>query len=223
MSEFCLSRPARVLVVLVGLGLAAMLATSLLEQASHVSVREVAPQHQHSEAAQQGMGNMPGMGEIGSLMEQAAKDPNNPALLTRMAESLMHSQNWDAAATFAQRAIAVSPTDPHPLYLLGIIRHSQGRHQEAAAILEQVLQLKADPSVRYSLGVLYLHYLRDSKRGLAYLSEALHDPATSKELAQAIRKELEQHPPLPAGSTDPAPTSGAASSGPGAQREATGK
>jgi len=200
MSEFSLSRSARGIVVFMGLGLAAMLGTSLLEQANHVSVQEVAPQHQHSQQAEQaggGMGGMPGMGEIGSLMEQAAKDPNNPALLTRMAESLMHSQNLDAAATFAQRAIAISPTDPHPLYLLGIIRHSQGQHQQAAELLEQVLQLKADPSVRYSLGVLYMHYLKDTERGMGYLNEALNDPTASAELKEAIRKELEHHSAQP--------------------------
>ncbi|MBQ3059044.1 MAG: tetratricopeptide repeat protein [Desulfovibrio sp.] len=200
---FVLPGRARILIVVLALGLGAMLVTSLAKQANHVSVQEVAQPHDRPPAAQggggPGMSAMGGMGgdAIGALMQQAAREPENAALLIQLAEALMQGQKWDAAATFAQRAVALKPDSPHPLYLLGVIRHNQGQHKEAAQLLEQVARLHDDPSVRYSLGVLYLHYLQDNKRGMEHLTFALNAPSTSEELKAAIRKELEEHAPLP--------------------------
>lgn len=189
---------SKILVVILALGLGAMLVTSLMEQADHVSVQDVSPQHSH-DMPPQGMGQgMGDMSNIGPLMEQAAKEPDNPALLVKLAESLMHSQNWEAAATFARRAIVLKPEDPHTLYLLGVIEHGQGKHKEAAELLEKVVTIQDDPSVRYSLGILYLHYLKQPSQGVEHLSEALHASTASEDLKAAIRKELEEHVPLPA-------------------------
>ncbi|MDO5484536.1 MAG: hypothetical protein Q4F27_06460 [Desulfovibrionaceae bacterium] len=154
--SFSLSRNKRFLVVVLALGLAAMLVTSLLEQTRHVSIQEVAstPDPGHSPEQHSDMG---AMGNIGALMEQAGKNPDDPALLLRLAEALMHAQKWDAAAMFAGRAIALRPNDPQPLYLLGIVEHSRGKHRESADLLEKVLALQDDPSVLYSLGMQYLH------------------------------------------------------------------
>ncbi|MDO5483565.1 MAG: hypothetical protein Q4F27_01525, partial [Desulfovibrionaceae bacterium] len=68
------------------------------------------------------------------------------------------------------------------------------------------LALQDDPSVRYSLGMLYLHYLQEPQRGIKNLSEALHAPTASEELKADIRRELEQHAPLPPESKAPTGT-----------------
>lgn len=78
-----------------------------------------------------------------------------------------------------------------PLYLLGVIQHNQGRHKEAAEALERVVKIKDEASVRYSLGVLYIYFLEDTKRGAEHLRAGLNDPTASEELKAAIQQELE--------------------------------
>lgn len=53
--------------------------------------------------------------------------------------------------------------------MLGIIQHSQNRNAEAAASLEKVVAAREDPSVRYSLGILYAYYLEQPDKGLEQL------------------------------------------------------
>jgi hypothetical protein len=77
------------------------------------------------------------------------------------------------------------------LYLLGVILHNRGEHAEAAACLERVVGLRDEPSVRYSLGVLYTHYLQDPARGGQHLRVALAQPGLSDDLARSIRAELD--------------------------------
>ena len=78
---FVLPGRARILIVVLALGLGAMLVTSLAKQANHVSVQEVAQPHDRPPAAQggggPGMSAMGGMGgdAIGALMQQAAREP----------------------------------------------------------------------------------------------------------------------------------------------------
>ncbi|HZF60651.1 MAG TPA: hypothetical protein VEZ52_03400, partial [Desulfovibrio sp.] len=98
------------------------------------------------------------------------------------------------AETFAQRAVTMDVSNPKPLYLLGVIQHNQGRHKEAAEALEQVVKIKDEASVRYSLGVLYIYFLEDPKRGADHLRAGLTDATASEELKAAIKQELEKVP-----------------------------
>ena len=106
----------------------------------------------------------------------------------------MTAQNWDAAETFAQRAVTMDVSNPKPLYLLGVIQHSQGRHKDAAETLEKVLSIRDEASVRYSLGVLYIYFLNDAKHGVEHLRAGLNDPGASEELKTAIKQELDKNP-----------------------------
>ena len=77
--------------------------------------------------APQGMGQEQNL--LASLMQKVAAEPTNKDALMHLAEHLMATQEWDAAATFAQRAVALDVNDPQPLYMLGVILHNQGKPQ----------------------------------------------------------------------------------------------
>lgn len=209
----------RILVLLLALGLTAMLAVSLIDRFKNPQLTvQLSP-------APAGMGDA-APDRIGLLMQQAAQDPDNVGVLVQLIEALMAQHNWDAAATFARRAVTLDVSNPRPLYLLGLVEHNQGRHKQAAEILEKVLLLKDDASVRYSLGVLYIYYLKDVPRGVEHLSAGLHDPEAGEDLKRGLREELEKAP-LPgnqSGSTQPpdaagdAPAARGKKGAPGAER-----
>lgn len=187
-SDFTLNGRARVLVLALGLGLVVMLGASLLERftSTGLTVR-----HSHEPVAQT---PAPGTDEVGRLMQEVSKDPGNKAALVEIAERLMGMGSWDGAESFATRALALDPGDARTRYLLGVIRHNQGKHAEAARLLEDALKNGDSAPMRYSLGVLYLHYLDDPARGVEHLSQALHAPDADESLRRSIREELEKAP-----------------------------
>lgn len=187
--EFALTGRARFLVVALGLGLAAMLVVSLVERFTSTGLTVRHP-------VSQTVGQVPvaGTDEVGLLMQEVARDPGNRAALVQIAERLMTMGSWDGAENFATRALALDPQDSHMRYLLGVIRHNQGKHAEAAKLLEEALHTQESAPMRYSLGILYLHYLDDPARGVEHLSVALHDPNADESLRQSIREELEKAP-----------------------------
>lgn len=180
----------------VSLGLLAMLAVSFVYRLQNPSLVVEAPRRGGMMGQQDG-GMDP---EIGKLMEHLRDNPNDVASLAHLTEHLINQQNWDAAEAFAQRAVVAAPSDPQPVYLLGVVQHNKGRHAEAAASLERVLSMKDDASVRYSLGVLYLYYLNEPAKGVAHLTAGLHDEKASEALKASIRRELEKAP-LPDGAS----------------------
>ena len=172
------------LYLLLGLSLLVMLGVTIKERVSNphlVTERPTAPQ---------GMGQEQNL--LASLMQKVAAEPTNKDALMHLAEHLMATQEWDAAATFAQRAVALDVNDPQPLYMLGVILHNQGKPQEAAATLEKVVALRDDATVRYSLGVLYSYFLQQKDKGRAHWEAGLKDPKISPEMRQAIEEELKK-------------------------------
>ena len=190
-----LNTPARALALLLALSLAAMLVISLTERFKHPQITV------HVQPAPQAPAGMGG-DAIGALMQEVAKNPQNVDALVHLVEALMTAQNWEAAETFAQRASTMDVNNPQPLYLLGVIKHNQGKHKEAAELLEKVVALHDNASVRYSLGVLYIHFLNDPARGVEHLSAGLHDPKAGEDLKKGIREELEKAPLSHAGGAE---------------------
>lgn len=187
-NDFSLTERARLLVLALGLCLAAMLVASLADRftSSGLTVR-----HAPESAAQ---GPASGNDEVGRLMQEISRDPNNKAALIAIAERLMGMGSWDGAESFVNRALALDSKDARARYLLGVIRHNQGKHDEAARLLEEALKTREDPSMRYSLGVLYIHYLGEPARGVEQLNQALKAPGLDESLRQSIREELEKAP-----------------------------
>ena len=126
------------------------------------------------EATQQG---------VMALMQKLQKNPTDLEALVGLTEHFMHTQDWQRAETFALRAVVAAPNETQPLYMLGIIQHSQNRNAEAAASLEKVVAAKEDPSIRYSLGILYAYYLEQ-------LQKALDNPNTPADLKKAVSEEV---------------------------------
>ena len=131
------------------------------------------------------------MDEIGRLMQHVQQNPSDVSAMIHLAEHLVEHENWAAAESFLRKAVVAAPGDAQPLYLLGVVLHNQGNHAEAAACLERVADLRDEPSVRYSLGVLYVHYLHDTVRGGQHLRAALTMPGLSDDLAKRIQLELD--------------------------------
>ena len=197
----------RGVLLLVALGLVLMLAAAFVQRLNNPHlVKQVDPQQRG------GMGQQGGMNpELGKLMQQVSENPNDLKALVHLTEHLVSDQQWDPAETFARRAMVVAPNDAQPAYLMGVILHNQGKHPQAAEALEKVIALKDEASVRYSLGVLYIYYLKNIPKGIEHLSAGLHDPQASEALKTSIREELEKAPmpqggdaqkaaPAPAGS-----------------------
>ncbi|BAV92305.1 tetratricopeptide repeat protein [Candidatus Desulfovibrio trichonymphae] len=178
----------RVLILLLALGFAAMLFVALTENFHN-------PQLSVQRPPDPTVVNADGAGDnIGMLMQQAAKEPQNTDVLIHLVEALIAAQNWEAAETFAKRAVSLDLQDHRPLYLLGIVMHNLGHHKEAAETLEKALTIKDTAALRYSLGVLYLYFLRDTPRGVRHLSTGLHDANADEDMKRAIREELEKAP-----------------------------
>lgn len=179
------SGPHRLLMLALLAGLLVMLGTAvwqrftepeLVQQVAHVSA-------QHSQEE---------MSAVGRLMEQVSQNPTDMDGLLSLVNALVKMENWEAAENFARRAIELDGKDPRPLHLLGVIQHNTGRHADAARTLEGVIALRDDPSVRYSLGVLYIYYLNDKERGLAQLRAGLALPGISDSLKKHIQSELDK-------------------------------
>jgi cytochrome c-type biogenesis protein CcmH/NrfG len=131
-------------------------------------------------------------GAIGALMQRVAKDPNDLNQLVTLVEALMAAGNWDAAETFARRGITLDTRDHRPLYLLGVVQHNKGRHQEAAETFKKGLAVKSNAPMHYSLGVLYTYFLNEPRHGLEHFTSALDAPDVTEDLKQAIGRELDK-------------------------------
>ena len=177
-----------VTLALLGTGIAAMLFTSLWQRFLHPSLTV-----SHIPAHSAGMERTPAMSAIGSLMEAVGRNPNDRKALTALAESLMASGKWEAAENFAQMLLAMDvpgEEDPRGLFLMAVINHNQGRHAQAAELFEKLLGREEDAAARYSVAIIYLHYLDKYDEGIAHLQKGLKTPGISKALADAMQEEL---------------------------------
>ena len=181
---------ARILIILLAAALTIMLFASLKARIQNPHLTVAARPQQGMAGGEAGEDAQ----TVGKLMREVAENPQNLGALVHLIEHLVTAQNWDAAETFAQRAVTMDVSNPKPLYLLGVIQHNQGRNKEAAESLERVVKIKDEASVRYSLGVLYIYFLEDPKRGVEHLRAGLNDATASAELKAAIQQELEKTP-----------------------------
>jgi len=182
----------RVLLLCLALAFAGMMAVSLWQRI--VKPDLVLPSHSQSPPRSAGQNDAAGgrMDAIGQLMQQLQQNPESVGIMIHLAEHFVEDQNWTAAESFSRRAVVAAPDNPRPLYLLGVVLHNQGNYAEAAACLERVVSLRDEPTVRYSLGILYAHYLQDPARGVQNLHAALAMPGLPDGLAMKIRAELDE-------------------------------
>ena len=179
----------RILLLCLAFAFVGMTAASLWQRIIRPEL--VVPSHIPQRSAGQDEARTGAMRELGELMQKLRQDPGDVATTIQLAERFVKEKNWPPAENFARRAVVAAPGNPQPLYLLGVILHNQGNHAEAAACLERVVSLRDEPSVRYSLGVLYARYLQNPERGGQHLRAALVQPGLPDGLAETIRAELE--------------------------------
>lgn len=177
------SLPHRLIMLVLLAGLLLMLGTTVWQR---IQQPELVQQVAHTPAQH----SQEEVSAVGRLMEQVSRNPTDMDSLLALVNALVKMENWDVAENFARRAIELDAKDPRPLHLLGVIQHNTGRHADAAQTLEAVIALRDDPSVRYSLGVLYIYYLNDKERGLAQLRAGLSLPDVSDSLKKHLQSEL---------------------------------
>ena len=181
-----MTAPKRLLILFLGGLFLVMLCASLWQRFTHPDLTVTTAQGN----SQSESNTMEG---IGRLMEAAARNPDNRDLLLHLVESLLAVGQPASAENFAQKALALDkPGEENPptLYLLAIAHHNQGRHAEAAELLEKMVQKSENPAARYNLGILYIHYLHEPALGVTHLEKGLQAPEVSTALQKAIREEL---------------------------------
>lgn len=181
--------PHKALILFLALFFLMILAASLWQrfQRPDLVIRRM-PEHAHAER-----GPAENMEAIARLMRQAAQNPNDLETSLRLTQSLMAAGEWQGAENFAKKALSLSANDPleiRPLYFLSLIHHNMGRHEQAAELLEKILEKTDNPSARYNLGVLCAHYLSQPEKGMEHFQKALEHKDLSPGLKAALEEEL---------------------------------
>ena len=179
----------RILLLCLAFAFVGMTAASLWQRITRPEL--VVPSHIPQKNAGQNEPRTDAMQGLGELMQKLQQDPGDVATMIQLAERFVKEKNWPPAENFARKAVVAAPGNPQSLYLLGVILYNQGNHAEAAACLERVVSLRDEPSVRYSLGVLYARYLQEPERGAQHLRAALAQPGLPDGLIETIQAELD--------------------------------
>lgn len=127
---------------------------------------------------------------IARLMKEAAQKPADADLLARIASELLARNEMEAAKDFVRRALEADGQNANVLHLAGVVSHREGRHEEAAAYLEKSLASAESAATRYSLGVLYSHFLNDREKAAANFRKGLEAKEMAPGLKEALADEL---------------------------------
>lgn len=188
-------RRASVLMVTLGVAFATMLVASIFQRFAHpdLTITRFTNMERSEQKEQATAQETESMGAIGKLMREVAQNPQNGEALLQLVESLMAIGQWQSAENFAQKALAPgSPVaqNPKAMYLLALVHHNKGEHEQAAELLEKLLAKNDNPSARYSLGILYIHYLHNPQKGAEQLRKGLESTDASPSLKNAMADEL---------------------------------
>ena len=185
--------PARLVVIVLAVALCAMLGAALVQRVLHPDMTmQLRPGEQRFPVSQADTPTNDKPNDVGVLMKAVAENPNDRESLLKLTELFMRAQNWDAAESFVKRAAALDAQDARPPFLLGVILHNQGKHEEAAQSLGKTIALRDTAPARYSLGILCMYYLGRRDEGLDHLRKALTDPAIDPDLKKSIEEELKK-------------------------------
>lgn len=182
------SLSSRLLLIFLGICFAAMLIVSLTQR--FLNPQLVVPSRSSGMEAAQTDAAVDS--QIGALMQKLGENPNDVETMLHLVQHLITIKNWQAAETFAQRAVALDVLNDKALYLLGFIKHNQDQNRDAALLLEKALTIRDDPHIRYSLGMIYIYFLDDADRGYAHLEAALKSSGTDDSLRVRIGEELKK-------------------------------
>ncbi|MCH5277008.1 MAG: tetratricopeptide repeat protein [Desulfovibrionaceae bacterium] len=125
-----------------------------------------------------------------NAMQKLRANPDDVDTLLELAELFMRRGSPDNAQEFINRALVAAPGDARPSYYQALLDAEQGRFSEAADAMTRSLRLQDNPSVRYSLAVVYRYHLHDEAKAREQLDAALRHPALNEELRGLIEQEM---------------------------------
>lgn len=131
-----------------------------------------------------------GMGTLGELMRRASDNPDDIDALIKIAEIFARSGDFSNAESFARRAHSIDEKNAQALYLLGVINHNLGHHEEAARLIEDALRIDDTAASRYSLAILYIYYLNEPQKGLSNLKAGLSIAGIPDNMREHMQKEI---------------------------------
>ncbi|MDL2271456.1 hypothetical protein LJC23_00300 [Desulfovibrio sp. OttesenSCG-928-I05] len=129
---------------------------------------------------------------LGSLMARIQAAPNDAESLLAIADIFARHQDWDRVEAFLLRAAKAAPSDIRPLHMLGINHTRKGDYPAAAASFEAALERGNNPSVAYSLAILYSRYMHAPDRAIPLLESLLSDSGVP-DAVRTLAKEEMQH------------------------------
>ena len=171
-------------VVLVGICLLGLTLSTVYYRATHpfLDVREL----KSSRNAEKGP-----MADITKLMQRVEADPQDVEALRALGNAFMHMKGWDRAIMFWDRALAIEPHDAMALNQKGVSLFQKQDYTAAAVTFEKLLKLKEDNVYAlFNLGILYRHFLGDTRLGEEYLQKIIELKPENKDVLRAVMEEL---------------------------------
>lgn len=131
---------------------------------------------------------------LARLMRQAGEEPNNASIQVELAMLLLGQGNVEEAQTFLDRARVLDVNNPDVPYLLGYIANFNKHYEDAARLMEESLALADRAEVRYSVGIIYQYYLKNTEKAVEHWKKGLvagdANMAQLKQIQQEIDKAL---------------------------------
>ena len=114
-----------------------------------------------------------------AAMQKLQADPNDVDALLELADLFMRQNSPESAQGFINRALVAAPGDAR-----------QGKYPEAAEAMTRSLRLQDNPTVRYSLAVVYRYHLNDEAKAKEQLEAARANPDLPPDLRALVEQEL---------------------------------
>ncbi len=129
--------------------------------------------------------------ELGGLMAKLKAAPDNTDTLLAIADVFRRNKDWEKALGFLRRAADSAPADMRPQYFQGMALAEKGDSAPAAEAFEKALLLAPNnASARFSLAVLYRHYLNNPGRARELLEAIVASPDAEEAVKARARTEL---------------------------------
>lgn len=123
-------------------------------------------------------------------MQKLRANPDDVDTLLELADLFMRRDDPKSAQEFINRALVAGPGDARPSYYQGLLAAGQGNFAGAAEAMTRSLRLQDNPSIRYSLAVVYRYHLHDEAKAKEHLDAALGSPSLSEELRTLVEQEM---------------------------------
>ena len=125
-----------------------------------------------------------------AAMQKLQADPNDVDALLELADLFMRQNSPESAQGFINRALVAAPGDARPSYYQGVLDARKGKYPEAAEAMTRSLRLQDNPTVRYSLAVVYRYHLNDDAKAKEQLEAARANPDLPPDLRALVEQEL---------------------------------